>query len=330
VPAKAWETIELLRRIMTIAMPITSATLSCLHRLLLAAALTVMAAGAPLPALAQHVVVLVNGEPVTALDIEQRGKFYQLSHKTMTRQELLDELINEKLKIHEARRFKLVASDSDVDGAFANMASRFSMNSQQLTDTLTKAGSSAGSLKSRIRAETVWGQLVRGRFQSTLQVGEKDVLNAIETRKKDDKDAGYEYTLRPILFIVAKGSPPAAFDMRRREAEALKSRFQSCDEGIGFARALKDVAVRQAVVRTSADLPAALRGLLDGMQVGRLTTPDQTPNGIELFALCGKKETKADTPVKREMREEIFAERFQTQANRYLQEIRRGAMIEYR
>jgi peptidyl-prolyl cis-trans isomerase SurA len=317
----------LLRRIMQIAMP-TSAP----RRLLPAAMLaTAMLAAAPSPTAAQQVVCMVNGEPITALDIEQRSKFTQLTlRKTPSRQEVVDELINDTLKIHEAKRFKLTASDSDVDSAFAAMASRMGMNAQQLSENLARNGTAPGTLKSRIRADIVWGQLVRGRYQSSLQIGERDILSALETRKKDDKDASYEYTLRPILFIVAKGSPPGRFEERRREAEALKARFQSCDEGIGFARALRDVAVRAPIRRNSADLPPQLRSVLDGMSIGRLTSPEQTPQGIEVFALCAKQETKADTPGKREVREEIFAQRFQTQAARYLEQIRRSAMIECR
>src|SRR5262249_59755246 len=55
---------------------------------------------------AQQVVVIVNGEPITALDIEQRSKLILLStHKAPARQEVLDELINEKLKVKEAKKF---------------------------------------------------------------------------------------------------------------------------------------------------------------------------------------------------------------------------------
>ena len=47
-------------------------------------------------ALAQNVVVMVNGEPITAYDVEQRSKFLTLSnHKAPTHQEVLDELIDE-------------------------------------------------------------------------------------------------------------------------------------------------------------------------------------------------------------------------------------------
>jgi peptidyl-prolyl cis-trans isomerase SurA len=320
---------------MIIPMPNTCVTLRLARRArraLLAALLVLATAAATMPADAQQVVVIVNGEPITALDIEQRSKFLQLTGggKASSRQEVIDDLINEKLKLFEARKFKLTASDTEVEAAFGAMAARAGATPEQLTQKLVSAGAGAGTLKSRIRADIVWAQLVRGRFQQTLQVGEKDVLSALETRKKDDKDAGYEYTLRPILFIVPKGSPPTAFEARRREAEALKARFQSCEEGIAFARALKDVAVRTQVIKNSADLPAPLRSVLDSMQVGRLTNPDQTPQGIEVFALCAKSETKADSPGKREVREEIFAKRFQAQATQYLKQIRGGAMIEYR
>lgn len=313
---------------MLMTSPIPTAACRLLRIALLA---MIMIAGAVVHATAQQVVVMVNGDPITALDIEQRTKFMQLTGgKVSSRQEVIEELINERLKIHEGRKFKLSASDSEVDTTFAGMAARMQASPEQLTQRLASSGASAGTLKNRIRAEIVWGQLVRGRFQSTLQIGEKDILSALETRKKDDKDASYDYTLRPILFIVAKGSPPAAFEARRREAEALKTRFQNCDEGIGFARGLRDVAVRAPVIRSSGDLPAPLRSVLDGIQVGRLTNPEQTAQGIEVFALCGKKESKADSPGRREVRDEIFAQKFQAQANQYLKQIRAGAMIEYR
>jgi peptidyl-prolyl cis-trans isomerase SurA len=47
-----------------------------------------------------------------------------------------------------------------------------------------------------------------------------------------------------------------------------------------------------------------------------------------MFALCEKKESKADTPVKREAREKLFSQQFESKAKRYLQELRRQAMIE--
>src|SRR5262249_5602203 len=149
---------------------------------------------------AQQVVVIVNGDPVTALDIEQRGKLNQLStHKVQPRQETIEELIAEKLKIKEAKRWGLEISDSEVDQSYTAMAGRMRMTADQLTQTLARSGVNPATLKSRIRADMAWPQLVRGRFQSSIQVVEKDILTATEAK---GGDVGYDYTLRQILFVV--------------------------------------------------------------------------------------------------------------------------------
>jgi peptidyl-prolyl cis-trans isomerase SurA len=251
------------------------------------------------------------------------------THKAPPRQDVIDELINEKLKVREAKKWGLDVSTSEIDGAYASMASRMRYTPEQLTQTLASSGVNVATLKARIRADLAWPQLVRGRYQSSLQIGEKDLLSAMET--KSDDTVGYDFTLRPILFLVPAGSPEAFVDGRKREAEALRGRFQGCEDGLNFARALKDVAVRDQVVRSSADIPAELRKVLDGIEVGRLTPPETTKFGIEMFAICAKKESSADnTPGKRKARESVMAQRYEQRSKQYLQELRRGAMLEYK
>ena len=297
---------------------------------LFAAAVVVVAVMLATPSYSQQVVVVVNGEPITALDIEQRSKLAQLStHKVPSRREVLDELIDEKLKVREARKWGLEVSDSEVDGAYTQMAGRMRLTSEQLTQVLGRSGVYPNTLKSRIRADLAWPQIVRGRYQSSLQIVEKDVLTAMDT--KSDDTVGYDYTLRPILFLVPPGSPEAIVDGRKREAEALRGRFQGCEEGLNFTRALKDIAVREQVIRSSADLPPELRKILESVEVGRLTPPEVTKFGIEMFAICAKKESAADnTPGKKKVRENIAAERYEKLSKQYLHEVRKGAMIEYK
>ena len=86
--------------------------------------------------------------------------------------------------------------------------------------------------------------------------------------------------------------------------------------------------MRDAIVKTSADLTPALRKILDELTVGKLSTPEVTPQGIEMFALCGKKENRADAAAKKEVRDEMFAEQFAAKSKRYLAILRKGAMIE--
>jgi peptidyl-prolyl cis-trans isomerase SurA len=50
-----------------------------------------------------------------------------------------------------------------------------------------------------------------------------------------------------------------------------------------------------------------------------------------MFAVCRKTEAKADnSPGKRQARETIFAKKYQELSKRYLADLRRAALIEYR
>lgn len=298
--------------------------------LLLACAAAILGFAAPSPARAQ-VVVVANGSPITELDIQQRSKLISSSsHKNPTRQEVINELIDDRIKIAKAKVYGLEATETEVENAYENMARRQRITPQQFGQMLERAGISPNAIKARMRAEIVWNQLVRGKFNSTLQIGESDIANALKARNEADTKAGFQYVLYPITLVADRGQGETGMDARRREAENLRSRFTSCTEGLPMARALRNVAVREPVRRSSGDLPAPLRDLLGNMEVGRLTTPEVTPQGLQMFALCEKKESTSDSPVKREVREELFNKRFEAEGKKFLDEVRKQAMIEYK
>jgi peptidyl-prolyl cis-trans isomerase SurA len=295
----------------------------------LAAALVL---AAPPTARAQQVVAFVNGQPITTLDIEHRSKFLQMSSKKVPpRKEVLDSLIDEILEVTEAKRYGLDVPDAQVDESYNTVASRMGIDAQKLTQLLVAGGASDDTLKRRLRAQVAWTNLVRGRYKASLEIRDKDVEAQLQLHKTEDKnETGYEYIMRPVVFIVPRGSPDTAYEARKRDAEALRSRFANCSDGITFARALPDVAVRDQVSKYSADLAQQLRQILDGTAIGHLTPPEQTAEGVQMFAVCAKKETKSETPEMKEIREQMFQQKFGAQAKRYLDTLRRQAMIEYR
>jgi peptidyl-prolyl cis-trans isomerase SurA len=303
------------------------------RRLLTAALLLAAAAAATTTgALAQNVVVFVNGEPITAIDLDQRMKLIQVTtQKTPVRQDTLNELIDEKLKVREAKRWGIEVPDSEVDASFARMSSGMRVSAEQLTQNLARQGVNTSTLKARIRADLAWQAIVRGRFRESLQLSDRDVVSRLEEKKLDDTETtGYDYIMRPILFLVPPGSPEPVIEARRKDAEALRGRFRGCEEGIPLARTLRDVAVRDQVVRSSSDLSPDLRKILDAVPIGQITAPEVTRLGVEVFAICAKHETKTDSPGRRQARDAVYAERYEQQSKRYLEQIRRNAMIEHR
>lgn len=295
-----------------------------------AAALVLMAGGSPLQA--QSVAVMVNGEPITDYDIQQRGKLnFLTTRKQQPRQETINELIDEKVKVKEGKKFGVEPTSSDVDQSYAQMGARMRMSADQLDKTLESQGIRPDTLKARLKAEIVWTSLVRGRFKGSLQVGEKDVAAAAQAAGNEKLETeAFEYQMRPVVLIVPRGSPPSLLEARRREAEALRSRVQTCEEAIALFKSMQNATIRNIVTKTSADLPQVLRDVLDKTPIGHLTAPEQTKQGVEMVALCGRKPTTVDTPKKREIRDKMYIQKYEAKSKAYLREVRKAAMIEYR
>jgi peptidyl-prolyl cis-trans isomerase SurA len=306
-----------------------------LRNAVMAATLALAALGAaPQAAQAQGVAVLVNGDPITDYDIDQRIKLMQLGNQGQkpARPAVVEDLINEKLKIQLLKRYQIPDVDKDVDNAYANMARRMRQSPKDFADNLAKQGVMAETLKSRMKADLVWNQIIRGRFQASFQFSDKDIqtrLNAKHPEGAAPTTASFDYTLRPILFVVPRGSPSEAYAARAKEAEALRGQFPNCEEGVVLARGLRFVAVRPPVVKNSADLPAQLRDILTKTELGKLTPPETTQQGVEVYAVCGRKQSD-NAPEKKEVRDQMYTETFDSLAKTFMKELRSQAMIEYR
>src|SRR5262245_32515478 len=94
--------------------------LAACHRALAVAAIAFSVLASSGASAQNNVIMLVNGDPITTFDLEQRTRFLQLANnKPPTRPEVLEELIDEKLKLQLVKRFDFSNSniDTDVDNA---------------------------------------------------------------------------------------------------------------------------------------------------------------------------------------------------------------------
>ena len=105
-------------------------------------------------------------ETISETEIEQRTKFKELTGKaTPSREQVIDELSEEKFKIAYARRWGEAATEKEVDQVYAQMAARMGWTAEQLTQNLALKEIDAKTLKHRIRAE-IASQRMRHRFDS--------------------------------------------------------------------------------------------------------------------------------------------------------------------
>jgi peptidyl-prolyl cis-trans isomerase SurA len=274
---------------------------------------------------AQGIAVVVNGAPVTQLDVTSRLRLMQVTgNRAAGQQTALDELIDERLKLQEARRLRITITDAQVDTAFANIAQRSQLSPQQLGQALQQRGVNPRTLRDRLRADMAWQQVVQQRVQRTVSVRDADVVEALRRRGQDpDNIRAFEYTLSQVVLFGSGGD-------RRQAAEQLRSAINGCDDLREKVRRVRDAAARDPIRRVSSDLPQALREVIDRTAVGRATPAQQTALGLEFAVVCAKRDIPGRDAATAEVRQQLMSQEMETVSRRLLQEAREKATIERR
>ncbi len=282
----------------------------------------------PLSANADAIKITVNETPITDTQISQRAKLLQLERRGSSASARLnmarEELIDEALKFQEGERLGLNITERDVDDALLNVARNMRISSDNLNRILTQNGVNPSTLRSRLRANITWGQIVRSVVSSRIEFSEVDLeQRAVEQLTETDN---IDYILKEILFIIPQGSNISS---ARRTAQARQYRqsFQGCDSAVELSLSYTDAAVLDMGRRHATQLPDAIADELAQLNVGQLTAPRVVANGVSMLAVCSKTVARDVSFVTNEIRQEVGTEKLGEEAEKYLAELREKASI---
>ena len=138
------------------------------------------------------------------------------------RKKALDELIEERLKLQEAKRLTIKVGDEDVERAFKGIAERNKMTPDQFKAFIQQQGADADVMKERYRVQLAWREVIRRRFGHQINVSNLDVDRLAANVKGDDT---LELQLHKITLSVPGKVDQAALAKRYETAETLRGRF---------------------------------------------------------------------------------------------------------
>lgn len=285
------------------------------------------------PASAQSIAILVNDQAITDYDIAQRTRLLQLTGASgNARQRATEELIEERLKMQEAKRIGVSVSDEEVNRALAGIAERTGTGTvSRLAQALGSSGVNIGTLKDRFRAEIAWSQVVRQRFQREVQIRDADVLAALRGKGEDAEDQKtMEYDLNQVIVVVPANASNTLLAQRKRDAQKIAANISSCANVRSVASAFRDVTVREVGSRTRQQLDDTLGPIIEATPIGRATAPSRQQAGFELFVVCDRREVTGFEAARSPIESELRNERGMILARRLLRDLRADALIEYR
>ncbi len=123
----------------------------------------------------------------------------------------------------------------------------------------------------------------------------------------------------------------------RAQAEPVVARFAQAAQSVGGCGGAEKLAAdfRGEVVQSDGvklkELPAALQEMMLPMQVGQSTRPfGSLEEGVRVLVICGRDEVSPSMPTFETVMAQMNEERVNMRARRYLRDLRRDAIIDFR
>lgn len=245
------------------------------------------------PAFASEIKYVVNNVAITTGDIQHRAAFLRLQKR---KGDAADEMVEQTLRLAEARRLGIRISDQQVNEAYARFASNNKMQLAQLDGVMDKSGVTKQHFKDFIRAQMAWNQALSMRYRSEQGGGGMSEQDAVRKmlQKGGNKPSSTEYLLQQIIFVVPAAERGALMAKRKREAEAMRARFNGCNTTREFAKGLIDVTVRDLGRVLAPQLPADWADQIKATKAGGATNVRETDRGIEFIGICSAREVSDD------------------------------------
>ena len=161
--------------------------------------------------------------------------------------------------------------------------------------------------------------------------GGVSILAVADTRKiltRDPRDA--VLSLKQVSINFPKGTT-------REQAEPVLERFADAAKNIGGCGGAEKIAAdfHGEVVSSDnvkmRDLPPTLQQMMLPMQVGQATQPfGSVDQAVRVLVICGRDEVDPTAPTYDDVYNQLNEERVNMRAQRYLRDLRRDAVIEFR
>jgi peptidyl-prolyl cis-trans isomerase SurA len=243
------------------------------------------------------------------------------------RKQALEELIEERLKLQEAKKLSVVAADDDVNRVISGMAERNKMTAAQFAEHISKMGASITVMKERIRASLSWSDVIRRKFGHQITVATRDVDRMVASADGQDD---VELKIHRILLSLPVQQDQKKLAQRISDAEQLRGKFTGCKGMETMARGVPGARFDNLGDRRPTSLPEPTRSLLLSAHDDELLPATIGENGVELWAVCGRKLVKAADSKRETAQNELRQKEFEILSKKHLKDLETDAHIEYR
>ena len=246
---------------------------------------------------ADKIVAIVSGDAITEQDVDDRAKLFALSTGMAVDAGLLDrlkpqitrQLIDEKLRVQEIERRKIVVTPEEISAAIAQIEERNRMGKDGLRDKLLADGVSLGTLIDQIRVQIGWTHVLRQNLGPRARVTEAEVKAREDARTGENGQPEYD-----VAEIFVPLDDPTHAAEANRFAEAVITQLRA---GAPFGIVAAQFGQNQNALEggdlgwvTADRLDPPVLDIVRQMPIGAISNPIRVAGGFDIVTVHGKRQ----------------------------------------
>ena len=298
----------------------------------------------------QGVVATVNDIPITSFDIDQRLRLLEILGRKEegndARRKVLHMMIDELIKIAEGVKYKVNATDKEIDAQMGRVAKGLNTDAAGLRAKLQSQGIALASLKQYVAAQISFARILGGKYQFKVKVEPAEVDRKFAEVKQDMEQkvsaimndprmkSVQVYTILEIDLPV-EGDDMMLLQARAVEGAQLVKNFKGCSSARAAASGIFNVRIGKQIDAVAAKIPKPMKQALDKVGPGKAMGPARGPKGIQVIGFCGKRsiqppKPKYSLPTREQVEAAVSNEKFNAAEEKYMKIIRKNHLTEYK
>ncbi|MBL8629054.1 MAG: peptidylprolyl isomerase [Rhodospirillaceae bacterium] len=253
---------------------------------------------------AMGIAAVVNEDIITVFDVQSRMAMFLATSGMENTPDLqrrilpqvIQGLIEERLKLQEAKRLKITTTEPEVRNAVEMIEAQNGMQPGSFRKLFTERNVDLGTLYSQIESDVAWVKVVRQELRRNVLVAPEEVKNVMERLKANQGRP--EHLLSEIFLPV--NATTSEGDIRQL-ADRL---VQQARSGTPFA-AIAQQFSQSPTAAVGGDLGWVMQGELEaeldravaGMEPNEISEPIRSTTGYHILSLRGRRASGAPDPM---------------------------------
>jgi peptidyl-prolyl cis-trans isomerase SurA len=262
----------------------------------LAASATAPAAQAPQALPADHVVALVNSEPLTNHEVRARLERLQppaggqLPPRAELLRQVMEQLILERVQLQAAAEQGLKIDDAALAQAEEDIARQNGLGVAQLHERLKGLGQDIEAFRSNLRNEMLLQRLREREVDNRVRISEQDIDAYLAEHQSPELA---EINLAQLLVGVPEGADDATVAKLRQRAEQLAQRARDGADFAALVREFSDANDKtqggEFGLRSVERYPALFLDATRSLQPGQIAAVVRSGAGFHVLKLIEKR-----------------------------------------